>query len=417
MIDNVKERLWNVNFLLLWQGQFVSALGDVAYEIALGFWVLATTGSTALMGTLMAASAIPRVLVSPFAGVWVDRLDRRRLIVLMDLVRGFVVTLVGIAALAGVVRLWMVFGAGIVMGLGAAFFNPAVGSVIPDITHRDNVVRANSFFSMIHTGSGVLGNTVGGYLYSVVGAPVLFLVNGLSYLISSLTEAFLRIPRVLRAAEKRTFWADLRNGVRFAWGIRGLRYLFVMAGAANFLATVAFVLFLPLFQQSARLGPVRYGVAMAVLAAGMFLGMVFTAAVRVPPTRRFSILAVGLLVMCVCFSLFPLWESLPVMLSLALLGGASNSLINVMVGSVMQLTVPQAMRGKVMGFLSTLSQGLTPIAMALGGVLGELLPIRWVIFACFLAMAAVSVPLLRSSDFRSFIGYAPKPEPGGQAPP
>ena len=61
------HRLWNLNFLLLWQGQFVSAVGDVAYEIALGFWILAVTGSTGLMGTLMAASTIPRVLLAPIA--------------------------------------------------------------------------------------------------------------------------------------------------------------------------------------------------------------------------------------------------------------------------------------------------------------------------------------------------------------
>ena len=66
--NNEKTKVWNLNFFLLWQGQFVSAVGDVVYEIALGFWILAMTGSTALMGTLMAASTIPRVLLGPFAG-------------------------------------------------------------------------------------------------------------------------------------------------------------------------------------------------------------------------------------------------------------------------------------------------------------------------------------------------------------
>lgn len=407
-----RQRLWNTNFLLLWQGQFISALGDVAYEIALGFWILAATGSTALMGGLMAASALPRVLLSPFAGVWVDRLDRKRLIVVMDVVRGAAVTAVGVAALAGVVEVWMVFGAGIVMGLGAAFFNPAVGSVLPDIVHRDNIVRANSFFSMVHTSSGVLGNTVGGYLYAAVGAPVLFLVNGLSYLVSSLTAAFLRIPKVERAPGPRTlFLSDLKTGVRFAWGIRGLRYLFIMAAAANFLATPAFLLMLPLFQQTEHLGAQRYGITMAVLAAGMFLGMAFTAAVKVSPRRRFAVLAGGLLTMCATLAVFPLWQRFPFMLAMALLGGAANALINVMIGSVIQLTVPQDMRGKVMGFLHMLSQGLMPVAMALGGVLGSVFPIPVVITSCFVAIAVVSIPLLRSREFRGFITR----EPGGPA--
>jgi DHA3 family macrolide efflux protein-like MFS transporter len=81
-------KLWTLNFFLLWQGQLVSALGDVVYEIALGFWVLAVTGSTGLMGILMAASVLPRIVISPFAGVLVDRCNRRNMLVLMDLIRG-----------------------------------------------------------------------------------------------------------------------------------------------------------------------------------------------------------------------------------------------------------------------------------------------------------------------------------------
>jgi MFS family permease len=84
----VPTRLWNRNFLLLWQGQIVSSLGDVTHSIALGFWILAVTGSTALMGSLMAASTVPRILVAPFAGVLVDRIDRRRLLIWMDTIRG-----------------------------------------------------------------------------------------------------------------------------------------------------------------------------------------------------------------------------------------------------------------------------------------------------------------------------------------
>jgi MFS family permease len=413
--DERPPRLWGKSFLLLWQGQLVSALGDVIYEIALGFWILATTGSTGLMGTLMAASAIPRVLVSPFAGVWVDRSDRKRLLVAMDVMRGVVVTLVGVAAAIGAIQLWMVFAAGVVIGLGGAFFSPSVGSVIPDIVERDNVIRANSFFSMIQTGSSILGNSAGGFLYAAIGAPFMFLANGISYLVSAFSMLFLRIPRVRRPGITPDFWSDLRDGVRFAWGIKGLRYLFIIAAVSNFLAVTAIVLILPLFQRSPRLGPGSYGIAMAFMAAGMLMGMATTAVFHVKPAARFPVCAVGIMVMSACWALFPMWGNLPVMVALICAGGAANAVINVMIGSVIQLTVPQHMRGKVGGFLGTISQGLTPIAMALGGLLGEFLPIRWVIFACFCAIAVVAIPLLFSREFRRFISYDPPREPTGEA--
>jgi DHA3 family macrolide efflux protein-like MFS transporter len=102
------EKLWTTNFLLLWQGQLVSILGDVVYAIALGFWILAKTGSTGLMGGLMAASVLPRILASPVAGVVVDRFDRRRLMIWMDVIRGAAVVAIAAAALAGFLQVWKI---------------------------------------------------------------------------------------------------------------------------------------------------------------------------------------------------------------------------------------------------------------------------------------------------------------------
>jgi MFS family permease len=142
--DNAK--LWTRNFLLLWQGQFVSAVGDVVYEIALGFWVLAVSGSTALMGTLLAASTIPRVLLSPVAGVVVDRSDRKKLLVTMDFVRGIFVLLVATAAFMGTAQIWMVFIVGIANGMCAAFLIRQSALLSRTLLHERNWFKLILFF-------------------------------------------------------------------------------------------------------------------------------------------------------------------------------------------------------------------------------------------------------------------------------
>ena len=96
-----KKNFLSLSLFLLLQGQFVSVMGDMIYEIALGFWVLAFTGSTALMGILMATSLVPGIILSPFAGVIVDRTNRKKLMILMDLLRGITIILVALAALMG----------------------------------------------------------------------------------------------------------------------------------------------------------------------------------------------------------------------------------------------------------------------------------------------------------------------------
>jgi MFS transporter, DHA3 family, macrolide efflux protein len=401
------EKLWTKSFFLLWQGQLVSILGDVVYSIALGFWILATTGSTGLMGGLMAASMLPRILVSPVAGVIVDRFDRRMLMIWMDLIRGAAVVAVGIVALTGSLQVWMVFAAGILIGLCGAFFSPSVSSVIPDLTGKTRVVQANSVFSMLQTGGNIVGNSVGGVLFQVLGAPFLFLFNGLSYLFSAGCLAFARVPRVVHAQEKMHFGDDLKKGFSFVWRIRGLRYLILTAAGLNFFASMAIMLFLPFYQKNPALGPVKYGIAMAIFTGGMFLGMALTAVVKIPPARRYALFALGGVVSLACFIVFPFIRSFGLGAALLGLGGFANAIINVFIMAVMQLAVPQDMRGKVFALMG-ITQGLTPIAFALAGVLAEFIPLAPLMSASFAAAVLFGVPMILLRSFRRFINFDPE---------
>ena len=110
--SNTAFRLWNRNFFLLWQGQMVSVLGDALYDIALNFFVLEMTGSTVIMGTVMALVTVPRILLGPAAGVFVDRYDRKKLIIFGDVVRGVSVLFIAFAAWNGFLEIWMVIVGG-----------------------------------------------------------------------------------------------------------------------------------------------------------------------------------------------------------------------------------------------------------------------------------------------------------------
>ncbi|HEX2946060.1 MAG TPA: MFS transporter [Clostridia bacterium] len=403
------EKLWTPNFILLWQGQLVSILGDVVYGIALGFWVLAVTGSTALMGTMMAASTLPAVLISPFAGVIADRTDRRKLLILMDIIRGAAVVLLAIAIFNGSKGIWMVFAAGIVLSTCGAFFSPAVSSTIPDIVPKSQLIGANSMMGIIQSGSNIIGNSAGGFLFQVLGAPVLFLFNGLSFVFSAFLNIFLRIPKVERK-EKQHFFADMKDGYRFVWRFRGLRDMLAIISVLNFVSVVAIVLFLPLFQQTESLGPGRYGIAMAFLTGGMLVAMIATSAIKFAPERRFKVFMLSAGIAFICFSATALAENFILMCALIFIGGFFNAIINVFIHSTIQLTVPQDMRGKVFSLVSMLAQSLTPFGMLLGGILGEFFPIRVIIFVCFIVTLVAIVPFGFMKSFRRFINFDPEKE-------
>jgi MFS family permease len=144
-----KEKLWTPSFLILWQGQLVSTMGDAIYSIALGFWVLSVTGSTALMGTLMAASTLPGVLVSPFAGVLIDRCNRKRIFILMDMLRAVCIILLAVAAYRGFLAIWMVFAAGIILSVCGAVFGPGIQSTVPDLVPKSKITKNNGGISTL----------------------------------------------------------------------------------------------------------------------------------------------------------------------------------------------------------------------------------------------------------------------------
>lgn len=397
-----------MSFYLLWQGQLISALGDAVYAIALGFWVLNKTGSTAVMGTLMAASSLPRVAVAPFAGVLVDRADRKWIVVAMDAVRGLAVVLVGVAAFSGQLEVWMVLVAGITISVASAFFIPAVSSSIPDIVPKDSIVQANSAFALLQTGSGVLGNAAGGFLFQLLGAPLMFLANGISYVVAAVASLPIRVPKVRHETPEFRFFRDLKTGLAFVWQYRGIRNMVLTAAALNFFAVVGLTLFLPLFQRTPGLGSARYGIVMAALTGGMFAGFLFTSARKIAYRRRFLIFFLCGTFSMVCAAAMPVWLNVPVMAALGAAFGAANAVVNSFLSASLATAVPQSLRGKVFSFIGTIAGGLTPIAFAAAGGLAEVLPLRPLISTAFVVTLFCFVSLAFSPPTRRLINFDPE---------
>ncbi|MDF2632957.1 MAG: arabinose efflux permease family protein [Caproiciproducens sp.] len=402
MKNSKQEKLWTPSFFILWQSQLISTMGDAVYSIALGFWVLAVTGSTALMGTLMAASTLPGVLISPFAGVLIDRCNKKRVFILMDAIRGIITVLLAAAAYRGLIAIWMVFVVGILLSICGAVFGPGVQSTIPDLVPKSKMANANSMFSIVSAGSNMIGSVAGGFLFQTLGAPVLFLFDGLSFLFSGMSLPFVKIPKNIQN-EKTHFFKDMADGFRYMWCQTGLRIILIIAALSNFFSFIGIVLFLPLCQATPSLGAGKYGVMMACFMAGAMAGFLFLSIVSVKPANKLKIFmaanAISNLSIIIAINQ-PFFIMIALFLALA---GFFNSVVNVLLISTVQVSTPQEVRGKVMSFITMTTQGLTPFAMALGGILGGFLPIRTVITAAFLAVFLITIPSYFAKSFRKYI--------------
>lgn len=375
-------RLMNRDFVLLWQGQFVSGLGSQAFAVAMMFWLKQATGSATIMGLVMMASTLPLALLSPVGGTVADRFSRRNILIASDLASGL--SVLSLAALVLFVpgRLplllaWL-FGVSVVSGLVRAFFYPAVTAAIPAIVPEDRVATANSLQQGSTQVAMLVGQGAGGVLFRLLGAPVLFLVDGVTYLVSALSEAFITIPQVL--PERGASWRDelgrarhgLAEGLGYVWSRRGMRGFVVIAAVMNFFG-VPWIVLLPFYVQD-TLGARAdwFGYLLAALGAGSILGYVVAGWIRVRGTARSILLVACLAGTGACMaSLF--WIRTPVVALAAHAGtGFMLGVFNVFVVTLLQLETPDALRGRVFGVLDAVTLGISPLAMALAGVAADL---------------------------------------------
>lgn len=405
-----KIKLWNKDFFLLWQGQLVSYLGDVIYSFALSFWVLNVTGSTALMGILQAASMAPRLIIGPFAGVLVDKWDRKKIIVIADVIRGGLSTFVGIAALSGFLEVWMVFVVGVVTSVCSAFFNPAITSVKPDIVDKSKLVKANSVTSLAQAGASSLGSAVSGVIYVVVGAPYMFLFDGISYLFSAFTEMFISIPNIKRNNGEVTFIEDFKSGLSFVWNFKALRNMFIISCGLNFFFNAAFVLMLPLFNEASYLGAEKYGFLMAMSSVGMIIGSGLLSVVNIKNNKRYLIIVGTFLPMAMLFLLIPIVNNYYIILAVATISFALNIMGNTIFDSVLMTIIPEEKRGKVFALINTFSMGLTPLGLAVGGILGEILPIRIAMLILLCCTLLLTLAFAFIKGLRPMINFDPEVE-------
>lgn len=381
-------RLWNRDFLLLWQGQTISQLGNVAFSMAMMLWLKEATGSASLMGLLMFTSMIPGVVLAPFGGTFADRHSRIRIGLVCDLLCGLAV--LGLAAAMfdprvarlepAAVRLviGLLFGVSALLGILRAFFTPALSAAIPDLVPPERVTAANSLSQISVQGSSLLGQAVGGVLYQALGPALLYLIDGASYLYAALCAFLIREParpaeaRPAAAHPLRQFLRETAEGFRFLWRQTGLRDFIVIASVNNFLSMPILVL-APFYVDLYLKAEDRwYGFLMAAVGAGQVAGFMLAGALRLGgPARRRWIVASMLLVPAL-FGVVGLVLDPFVALAGVFLAGLGLGIINVYFLSMLQMATPNEVRGRVMSVVMTLSSGLMPIGMVVGGVVGDL---------------------------------------------
>jgi MFS family permease len=409
------EKLFNRNFALQWQGQTVSRLGSQVFMAGLLFWVKHATGSAALMGLLSMVSSLPGVIQMPVGGALADRYPRRSIIIIGDLIRGL--ALLALTALmflrpnavAAIVA--GLFVVSVINGIVGSFFGPALAATIPDIVPRSKVTAANSLGQLSLQGSLFLGQALGGWLYQTVGAAVLFLFNGLSFLYSSASEVFVKIPQTIPErkgdwrAQFRAFGQDIAEGFRYVWARPGLREMLFLSAALSFFTAPILVLMPFYVEDILGARPAWYGFLLSGFAVGTMLGYILAGVLRLKPATRGALMMGISVLVPLGFIGLGLAQTTGTALALTVIGGLAGGYVTVNITTLIQATTPSEIRGRVVGLLAALSTALTPIGSGIAGIVADLIDrnIPLIFIVSGVLTAAIALLLTTNRSYRGIM--------------
>lgn len=382
--------LRNKDFTLLVLGKLVSLVGSVMQSFALSLYVLKLTGSGSIFASVMAVSIIPRLILGPICGVFVDWFDRKKIIVALDFLSGALVLGLYVISITAGVQLIHVYIVVILMAVISSLFNPAISTAIPSIMKKEELLDANSFNTMTMTIGNLVGPMLAGIIYGIFGLPVTLLLNGISFILSAISEIFIDLPNN-RSDRKnisyRKFKTDFGEGIKYILGKSTLTKLLGAAFIINFAFNPMFSIGLMFVSKMIlKVGDMEYGALQTTLVAGSLIGTLLVGKVskRFELTRIFysGVLFCGVFVsligLCSARVFIDLFQSsaIPfiILAAVGLIIVTGVSIINISMLTLNQKEIPNELLGRVNSVWATISTGAIPLGQIFFGMLYDKLP-------------------------------------------
>jgi MFS family permease len=395
------EGLWrHRDFMSLWGAETISQFGSQISFLALPLVaIIALDESTFEVAALTSVTFLPFLLFTLPAGVWVDRLRRRPILVLGDLGRGVALLSVPLAHWAGSLTMWQLYAVGFVTGTCTVLFDVAYQSYVPSLVGRKQLVDANSKLEVSRAAANIGGPGLAGGLVSLLTAPVAVLADAISFGVSALLLGGIRAkeeppPR----EERRSLRAELGEGLRYVFTHAYQRGMVAAVAISNFFGQVVFSILLVYAVRDLGLTPATIGIALAI-------GNLGTLASALTARRIGDRLGAGrTIVLSACLfgpgtlivALAPAEYAVPsITIAMAILG-FGGILYNVTAISLIQAITPDRLLGRANASRRFVVWGVIPLGGFAGGGLASLIGIRETMVVGAIGGLLTIVPLLLS---------------------
>jgi MFS family permease len=398
----------------MWTGQSISEVGSQISQLAIPW--LAAVGlhaSPFAFSLLGVFGFLPFILFALPAGVWVDRLRRRPILIVGDAARAALLVLIPVLWATGELRMWHLLVLEFVIGVFTVFFDVAYQSYLPSLVAREHLVEGNSKLQLTVSVAQIAGPSASGGLIAALTAPYAIVADAASFVVSA---GFMLRMRHRETAPEQTagearpkMWPQVREGLQWVLGHRWLRYIASYTAASNFCSSLVFAIFLLYAVRSLDLSSVEIGAVFAIGSAGSILGALVAGrlqrAAGVGPTIVGTALfgSLGGL----AYPLAPHSFPLPVLMLGQAVFGFGAVTYNIVQVSLRQAITPERLQGRMNAAMRWLVWGTIPLGTLTGGAIASGFGLRTALWAGAIGELFTAVPLTLSSVRR--IGAMPKP--------
>ena len=376
--------LWrHPDFLKLWAGQTISTFGSLVSRFALPVTAILILRATPLQITLLSVAELaPGLLVSFFAGAWVDRLRRRPILIAADLGRAVLLGTIPGAALLGILHIEQLYLVALAVSILTVFFDVAYRSYLPSLVRREEVLEGNSKLQASNSVAEVAGFGLAGVLVQALTAPVAILTDALSFLVSAFSVVIIRKPEPpsAPAGEQANAWREIGQGIRLLLGNPVLRAIAATTGTFNLFRSLFGVVIMLYFIRELHLEPVVMGPLFALGGVSAFFGAVlagwFTRRWGVGRTLIGGLLLGGFLSLLIPLAGGPLLLVLVLLAIPQLFGDGADTIYEINQLSLTQTMIPDRLQGRMNASIRFIEWTAMLLGLLVGGLLGQTVGLR-----------------------------------------
>lgn len=359
-------------FRWFWCGQIISVIGTWTQNIGQAWLVLQLTNSPFLLGLVSAMQFLPMLLLSLHAGAWIDRISKRRIIIFTQTTLMILAFTLALLVGTGLIRYWILLVLALILGVANTVDVPARQSFIIELAGREDLTNAIALNSAVFNAGRIIGPAIAGIIMGVWGPMWCFLINGISFIGVIVILKFLpSIPQDNRPTPKQgKVWPEIKEGLSYIRKTPTILFCISLLGFMSAIAMNTNVLVPILAKMELNQQALGYGLLMSAMGFGALVGAL-TVAVRSESKPGWGTLFTGAIGLAVSSILLGLQSSYGAAVLMLVLMGWSMITFSASVNSMIQLTVADEFRGRVMSVYSLVFGGMTPFGSIYAGSLAH----------------------------------------------